>query len=1231
MPKPWVTRRQREVPTAWVVGSAVLAAVLCAAGAATAEPECIAQSAKDALSVCPGGGARAGITKKRVVSVGGVTPPPAKVDKTAAPAPPAPPKETSERDARAIRLKPKQKPLLLTEIANVERLLASTPKSNTKERPGYLRRLAEDYVELESGAFRDEVLAEEEAQKKRASDAKGASEAKEAAKRAGDTVKVARKSAIRYYTALKDEYPTWCQFPDAPAAQQGCVDEVLYYLAYEHELAGDLEGARAAYLELTESHKTSRYVPRAYLAFGEFYFQEAQGDPSKWPFAQSFYKKVLEYDSPEDVLWGYAAYKLGYVYWNQNDYAAAIAQFKGVIEFAGKYPNSPNAAGLLVSARRDIIPVFAQKGDSAKAYELFRPLAGDGARTFQMLEDLGQHLLDTGRYDEAVTVYGDLIKRNANGNGCAYQAHISDAVMASKSGNKPAIVAQLGEQLAGYLALAKTGRSDESKRSCANTTAALLAETAMSWHLEVVGSGDVRGTGDPKTMELSTKLYAMVLANFSEAQFKDFTFPRIVKQDWPSIAKIQYLMADLLYFQKDWEACAKAFDQVVQGDPSGPDAAEAAYAAVLCWQNVYLKDHGDGAARAVVGHAGSLEPRPLSDEQKGMIGAFDHYLCYIEAPENPRSGTDADALDRYVEVAYARARTYYEAQHWQEAAEAFRDVATRFPKHDASIYAAHLALDALNVLASKLATKNLECGREMQTDVPKYLQSFCSGADQQHDGDSCKQLERIQRDLSVAKAVGLVARADAGAPDRIKLYEQAADLYYDAWKKYGERDCREKSPACSANDKILFNGAQAFQAARLIAKAIKLRSILLDPAFGLDQTDAARLAVYLIGGNYQSMAVYEDAAQWYERFAEESPTYEKAGDALSDAVVLRLGLGHKDKAIDDASAFGRRFGAKNPAKAAQIAFAVGAHYAEREDWQNAERALAPLMAKIDQQASLDVKLQAHAMLGRSYAALKRDADAGKHYALVRDGYGDPEKVVKELGTQGGNEAQRARRVGKTVTAVGEALYYFAAKKRAEADRLRMPEYQGGDDEASVAKFVGTKVATWYEKKETAIVAAQREYFKIVELAPAPPPRWVIQAGAAVGSMWGGFIEDFMRAPYPKLWDSAGFVSNTEPPLAWQELRARYQAELHQAIERKGFDKAARRAYESCLGYSVKYQYFDASSRACEKWLAKNYAKQYHVIDEFKGQSSRVNSPLDEQPQVLDYDGQPILLDTRQDD
>ena len=41
-------------------------------------------------------------------------------------------------------------------------------------------------------------------------------------------------------------------------------------------------------------------------------------------------------------------------------------------------------------------------------------------------------------------------------------------------------------------------------------------------------------------------------------------------------------------------------------------------------------------------------------------------------------------------------------------------------------------------------------------------------------------------------------------------------------------------------EEILYNSAKAFQAARLLAKAISVRKILLDPKFGLNNTELRR-------------------------------------------------------------------------------------------------------------------------------------------------------------------------------------------------------------------------------------------------------------------------------------------------------------------------------------------------------------------------------------------------------
>jgi len=1235
----------------FVATLAALSASLLVADASNADDQCISQKAKDTLATCPGGKFQSNVGKKPQVSFSTAPESIKKKDRIAdiKPVNPSDITKTAQRDERSSRLKPKVRKLLLTEITNVERLFKSTPKGD-KDRPTLMRRLAEGYVELEASAFRDKVENETKAQDLRTKDAKAASEAKESASKATQVIKLARKNAIDYYKKLKDQYPKWCQDPNGPKGQQGCIDEVLYYLAYEYEQAGDLDNARTVYLELTEGWKQSRFVPNAFLAFGELYFQEAQGDPSKWPFAQNFYKEVLKYDPPENKLWGYASYKLGYVFWNQGDYGTAIQQFKSVIEFGEKYPQLPNAKSLATSARRDVIPVYALKGDPGKAYDFFRPLSGDSGvdseRTFKMMEDLGQNLIDTGHYDEAIVLYNDLKKRNKGEKHCFYQAQISQAVMAAKSANKPLIVEELNKQLATYAEFQKASHGNQNKLECANTTASLVSETAMAWHLEAVGSGGVRGTGDAKTMDFSAKLYKSVIDGFSSEQFKAFTFPRIVKEDWPSIPKIKYAMADLLYFQKKWEECGPAFDQVVAEDPNGPNAAEAAFASVLCYQNIYAKTHADGSHRQTGGHlddakakgkggkekddSSKMKPKELTDSQKGMITAFDRYICYIKPPEN-----DAEALEQYVEVKYARARTYYEAQHWEEAAEAFRDVAVSYPKLEAGLYAAQLSLDALNVLGTMNGEQsNPDCLLGMEKDVPKYIDLYCADEKQKKDNDEqCSVLFRIQRDIQAKRAEALVKKADTGTADSIRLYEEAANLYYDLWKKYGEQACKENKPACERNDKILYNGARAFQAARLIAKAIKLRMILIGTD-ALKNSQAAKLAVYEIGGNYQAIAVYQDAAEWYERFATEQATasdkdlQEKASNALSDAVVLRLGLGQQEKALEDASRFATSFGGKNPGKAAQIAFAIGAYYAERQDWKNAEKALSAQISRIDQQATFDVKLQAHALLGRIYAAVRQDAKAEQNFATVRDSWNDPAAAMKQLDAIGGAPSQRDRRIGKTITAVGEALFYFAEKKRvAKVEPLKFPEYKGAGDRKDVDEFTSTKVKEWYDKKEAAIKEVQEDYFKIVNLKPAPPPVWVIKSGSAVGAMWGGFVDDFLRAPYPKQWDSPGEVPGTDPPLLWQDLRAQYQATL--ADSSKRYKDQAKVAFTTCLGYSVKYQYFDSASRSCEKWLSKNFGREYHLIDEFRGAPTRVNSPLDERPQALNYDGQPVVADTRE--
>jgi tetratricopeptide (TPR) repeat protein len=1221
---------------------ALVTSVVSVREARAATDVCISEPAKAALAACPNNGPGTFATHGKAPALNfHSAPAPAdlkKRDQQTKPNQPSEQMTAGARDDRKSRLQQRAKGLLVGEIAGLEQLYQTTP-ANSPDRLQLVRRLAEDYVELENAGFTEKTQAEIKRDELKKTNPTGASQQQAVANQANTIMQRARSKAISYYTSITTDFPNYPQ-----------LDEVLYYLAYEYEQGNNNDMARKTYFQLIQSRPNSKYIPNAYLAFGELFFNEAQGDPSKWPVAAQAYQKVIGFPPPENKVYGYAWYKLAYVQWNSGDFPGALSAFKKTIDYGTTFTQVPGASKLADSARRDIIPVYALSGNPSAAYNFFHNLSGDppgqSAKTFNMMDELGNNYLDTGHYPEAIALYRDLLIRDRAGDKtCIYQAHITEATMAMKSGNKDGIIVELDKQLAIEREYKTGNHPEQSKQECANKTAALLTETAMAWHLEAVGSGGQRGTGDQRTMDKAAAIYKKVVATWPQSEFQAFVFPRIVKEDWPNIYKIKYAMADLLYFQGNWAACGPAFDAVVAENPQAPEAAEAAYASVLCYQNIYDQAHKGGSDRKGSGNLpgtkkakenekqsedAKLAPKEFSENQKGMITAFNRYICYIHPP-----ATDTAGQDQLVEVEYARARTYFESQHWEEAAAAFRDIAINHADKDVGIYAAQLYLESVNVIGTHYKPTRISCFNDMATDVPKFLDLYCTGDKLTKNADQCTSLTKIQCDIQRLKAQKITEKADAGAADALALYEETARTYLDMWHKYGETPLRANQPVqCDRMDEIVYNAAKAYQAARLIGRAISTRMILLNPDNRMEKSPLAVKATYEIGGNFQAVAVYDQAANWYEKFAEIKPTPEKADVALSDAVQLRLGLGQAEEAIHDAAVFRAKFGATKPTETAAIQFAIGAHYASVEAWPEAKLALQGAMSLIDRSA-LDIQLEAHATLARTFTHVPNGAaGAGAEYAKVRALWpATTEAVLAKLKAAYPTEddGQRGKRLAKALTAVGEAFFYAAEEHRhAEVDSIRFPEYHGSGKKDDVLKHVQGKVADWMKKKAAAIVKVEAEYKKIVDLQPEPPPRWVIAAGSRVGLLWGGFVDDFRRAPYPKDWDKKGcaVACGTADELSWQEIKANYLNSLDTASQPfkdgttfNGNRVGAKPALVTCLNYSLKFQYFDQFSRDCEVWLAKNYKAEYHVVDELRGAPTQSNNGADDPVPPLTANGQ----------
>jgi tetratricopeptide (TPR) repeat protein len=382
--------------------------------------------------------------------------------------------------------------------------------------------------------------------------------------------------------------------------------------------------------------------------------------------------------------------------------------------------------------------------------------------------------------------------------------------------------------------------------------------------------------------------------------------------------------------------------------------------------------------------------------------------------------------------------------------------------------------------------------------------------------------------------------------------------------------------------------------------SVSLAALLLAaPASAADPSPEEALA---LARKHQALADYDEAARDYEAFARRNPKHAEAPQALEDAIVLRLALGQLDVAGRDADLYVKTYGATRPARSAMVLLAIADTLVHRDDPAGAKKHLDRWLPTVDKQGSIDARILAHTLLARTSARLFEKKRAEAEYAVVRDLWKNPESVVRALDGDGSDQ----RRLARALTSLGEAQFFFAEQKRGEADAITMPVYRGRGEKEEVLRFVKTKVVDWIKQKRPAIEAAEKEYAKVLEIQPAPPPEWVVASGAQVGQLWGKFVAEFRTTPIPGEWKRHGLVPGTTD-LTYDEIRSIYYGALDEAAEPQ--KQVAKAAFKKCLDFSVKFQFRSAYTETCEKWLSRNYRHEFHFTDEFHPAPTKIGASL----------------------
>ena len=211
-------------------------------------------------------------------------------------------------------------------------------------------------------------------------------------------------------------------------------------------------------------------------------------------------------------------------------------------------------------------------------------------------------------------------------------------------------------------------------------------------------------------------------------------------------------------------------------------------------------------------------------------------------------------------------------------------------------------------------------------------------------------------------------------------------------------------------DELYYNAAVDFERAKLLGSAIQARELLLKAR---PDSTLAKKAIYQIGRNFQDVAAYDKAADYYEQFAQKYPGEKEASTALYSASFYRRGLGDNEKAIKDVALFVKDYGGRHEFvdKAAGVDFAQGQIYEQEKDNARLQKHFQDYLKQWGSKGGVDRQIIAHVKLGeilwRESCPLPDGGINGACIELKRERAGGAARVAeKEARAQKGKKKHR---------------------------------------------------------------------------------------------------------------------------------------------------------------------------------------------------------------------------------
>ena len=806
------------------------------------------------------------------------------------------------------------------------------------------------------------------------------------------------------------------------------IDAVMYYLGVNLLQREQNEPARVVFEALAAQYPRSPYLPQALLMLGEIDFAEGYMDT-----ARRYYADVTL--NPTSNVYPYALYKLAWCDYNLSQDAAgfelALQELYDTVQVAdARIAAGENRERLRRDALRDMTLFYSEVYTSDTAVSFFQTVAPDIA--FDLIARLARIYGDKGLYEDSSALYRELIAINSTSfRVIEYQQEIVSNTR--PSGNEVEIVRELTRLLELY--------------NMAETFADYDAVIVAGWGEDieqVVRILALTYYREAQTMR-SDQFYALAYELLEDYLVN---FP-----DTESAYMMWFLYGELLYYHRqDYQEAARAYEQtMMRSDGSGEYDEMATYNAC----GAYLKMVDVAAEQAVesgnqmVSAESDLPPIPepaeITEDYSRMMTACDRYL-----------GTSPSVEDA-VQIEFVTAYMYYSFDHLDEAAGRFSRIATNYQEVDPqrAVLSATLLLDSLAVL-------------RRFDDMKTWIDMFKAMPVMMGDPTFGTQLVQLSESIDFKQCRDLQTTG---------RYVEAGDCYFAFVETHYTSEVL---------DRAFYNASVSYEDGNKLARSILANQYLIEY---VPNSDLVPETTFLMGQTYYRLALYSEAAQYYEDYVEGAPQGESVRDALINATTCRRGLGEYDAAIQNVRTF-MRYNDPDVVEQAQAnaeaAYTIAEIYREEGD---TGRALDQYESVIDEYAAIlpGRAMEAHIRIAEIYEQRGQPDRATEWYQGAVDFWASLAEETRAAFLASGRDA-----AAKAHFMLGERIF-------AEFEAI---EFRG-NEEAVQAAFM---------QSQEAGTRAQSAYAMVI---PIGSPGWSVAALTRTGRLYHVFFEKVIDSPIPE--------------------------------------------------------------------------------------------------------------------